>query len=104
MKIMELLFKSQPSTLPKVKEQRGAAIKKGMATVDVVVIDCTTLFEQAMELVMTLQEYPNLQKLNNKEKLNPIYVYLLLYYVLCIYIIFLNARTYMKVEYTVKYH
>ena len=66
MKIMELLFKSQPSTLPKVKEQRGAAIKKGMATVDVVVIDCTTLFEQAMELVMTLQEYPNLQKLNTE--------------------------------------
>lgn len=35
-----------------------------MATVDATVVDCKTLFEQAMELAMTLEEDPNLQILS----------------------------------------
>lgn len=54
MEIIELQLKSQPSTPLEVREQCGVAIKEGMATVDVVVVDCTTLFEQEMELVTTL--------------------------------------------------
>lgn len=63
MKITELDLKSKASTLLEVMEHRKAAIKVGIATVDVTVVDCTTLFELAMEVVMTLQEDPNLQRL-----------------------------------------
>lgn len=64
MKITELQLKLQRTTPPEVWEQRRAAIKEEMATLDATVVDCTTLFEQAMELVTNLQEDPNLQTLN----------------------------------------
>ena len=51
---MELQLKSQPSTLPEVREQHGATIKEGMDIVDAIVVDCTTLFELVMEFVTTL--------------------------------------------------
>jgi len=54
MKSMELQLKSQPSTLPEVREQHGATIKEGMDIVDAIVVDCTTLFELVMEFVTTL--------------------------------------------------
>lgn len=53
MKIIEL----------EVKSQHEASVKDGVATVDVVVVDRTTFFEQAMEVVTTLQEDPKLQRL-----------------------------------------
>lgn len=68
MKVTELELKSQPSTPPEVREQREAAVKDGVAMVDVVVGDCTVLFEQTMEVVMTLQEDPNLQRLNTEDQ------------------------------------
>lgn len=37
-----------------------------MATLDAIVTDCATLFEQAMELMTNLQEDPNLQTLNTE--------------------------------------
>jgi len=54
MKITQLELKSQPLTPPKVREQRETTIKEGLATVDVAVSNCTSLFEQAMEVVMSL--------------------------------------------------
>lgn len=60
LKITELELKSQPSTPPKVREQREAAVKDGVAAVDVAVVDCTALFKQSMEVVRTLQEDPHL--------------------------------------------
>lgn len=45
MKITELELKSQPSTPPAVIEQDKVAIKDGVSTVDVAVVDYTALFE-----------------------------------------------------------
>jgi len=45
MKITELELKSQPSSPLEVREQREAAAKDGIDTVDVTVLDCTMLFE-----------------------------------------------------------
>lgn len=53
-------------TLPEVREKHRVTIKEGMATLDATVIDFTTLFEQAMELVTTLQEDPNLKILKTE--------------------------------------
>ena len=43
-------------------------MKDGVAAVDVAVVDCTSLLEQSMEIVMTLQEDPNLQRLNTEAR------------------------------------
>lgn len=59
-KIKEVELKSQLSTPPEIRAHRKAAIKDGVSTVDATVVDCTKLFEQAMEVVTTLQEDPNL--------------------------------------------
>jgi len=40
MKITELQLKFQPTTPPEVREQHGAAIREGMATLDATIIDC----------------------------------------------------------------
>ena len=66
MKITKLELTSQPSTSPKVRKQREAIVKDGVATMDAMIGDCTMLFEQAMELVMNLQEDPNPQRLNTE--------------------------------------
>lgn len=58
MKIIELELKSQPLTPLELREQCKATVKEGIATVDAVVADYTMLFEQAMEVVMSLQEDP----------------------------------------------
>lgn len=68
MKITKLELKSQPSTPPEVREQREAAVKDSISTVDAAVVHCTTLFEQGMEVVTTLQEDPNLQRLNTETR------------------------------------
>lgn len=54
MKIIELQLKLQPTTPPEIREQRGDAIKEGMAIVDAIVTNYTTSFEKAMELVTNL--------------------------------------------------
>lgn len=51
LKITEFELKSQPSTPPEVREQHKAAVKDGVTAVDAVVVDCTVLFEQSMEVV-----------------------------------------------------
>lgn len=65
-KIIELVLKLQPSTSPKVREQCSAAVKEGIAIVDVAVVDCTNLFEHAMDVVTTLQEDPTLYILSTE--------------------------------------
>lgn len=64
MKIIELELRSQLSTPPKFREQRKAVVKEGIATMDDVFVNFTTLFEQAMEVVTTMQEDPTMQILN----------------------------------------
>ena len=66
MKIMEMELKPHPSTSSDVQEQHDAFVKECIANVDVEVANCTTLFEQAMEVVMTLHKYPTLQILSTK--------------------------------------
>jgi chromosome segregation ATPase len=45
-----------------------AAVKDAVAAVDVAVADCTALFEQSMEVVTSLQEDPNLQRLKQSPR------------------------------------
>jgi len=45
MDIAELQLNLQPTTSLEVGEQRGIAIKEGMATLDSTVTDCAALFE-----------------------------------------------------------
>lgn len=45
MKITEMQLKMQPTTPSEMWEQRRAAIKEGMATLDATFADCLTLFE-----------------------------------------------------------
>ena len=54
MKIIELQLKLQHTTLPEVKEQHGATIKEGMATLDAIVTICAMMFKQTMEIVTNL--------------------------------------------------
>jgi len=60
LKIIELELKLQTSTLLEVREQCKATVRNGVATVDAMVVGCLMLFEQAMEVVTTLHEDPNL--------------------------------------------
>lgn len=62
--IRELELKSQLSTPPKVREQCEAVIKYRVVILDITVVDCIALFEQTMEVVTTLHEDHNLQRLN----------------------------------------
>jgi len=64
--ITELELKAKPLTPPEVKENREAAIQDAVAIVDVVVKDLTTLFEQSHKVVTSLQEDPNIQRLEIK--------------------------------------
>lgn len=66
LKITELELKLQPSTSLEVREHREAIVKDGVAAVDATVVDCTALFDQSMEVVTTMQEDPNLQRLNTE--------------------------------------
>lgn len=61
-------LKAKPSTPPDVREQREASIKDAIATVDAIVKDYTTLFEQSLEVVTNLQEDPNLHRLEIEER------------------------------------
>lgn len=54
MKIAELQGKLQPTTLPEVREQRGAVIKASTGQLDVAVHGYDQLFNQEMGLWGTL--------------------------------------------------
>jgi len=65
--IVELELRAQPLTPPEVREQREEFVKDAIATVDAAVKDFTSLFEQPLELVTSLQEDPNVQQLETEE-------------------------------------
>lgn len=60
LKIRKLKFRVQASTPPEVKEQREETFKDAVIVVDAVVMEWTVLFEQSLEVFMSLQEDPNL--------------------------------------------
>lgn len=66
LKITEPELRAQPSTPPEVREQRKTYVKDVVAVFDTTVKDCTTLFEQALKVVTSLQEDPNLQRLETE--------------------------------------
>ena len=60
---MELQLRAQPSTPLEVKEQWETTITKGFAAEDSAIADCTQLYEQSFEVLTSLQEDPNIQRL-----------------------------------------
>jgi len=66
LQIAELQLKAQPSTPSEVKEQRASAITKGIAEINNAVKDYTWLFEGSFEVLTTLQEDPNIQRLETE--------------------------------------
>lgn len=54
LKMAELQLKAQPSTPPEIREQQELAVKDVVAVMENIVKDCTTLFEQSLEVVTSL--------------------------------------------------
>ena len=68
LKITELKLREQPSTPLEVRKQHKAVVKNVVTAIDVAVVDCIVLFEQLMEALTSLQDEPNLQRLNTKSR------------------------------------
>ena len=68
LQIAELRLKAQPSTPLEVREQHICAIITGLEEIRGVVQDCTSMLEQALEVLTTLQEDPNIQRLETKAR------------------------------------
>ena len=66
--IIELQLRAQASTPPEVKEQRVAAVIEAVTEVESAVPDCTHLFEQSFEVLIGLQEDPNIQRLETEAR------------------------------------
>jgi len=61
--IAELQLKAQPSTPLEVREKHKRDVEDAIVVVNNSVKECTTLFEQVLEVVTNLQEDPTLQRL-----------------------------------------
>ena len=68
LQIVELWLKTHPSIPPEVREQRATATIAGLQEIRGVVWDCTNMFEEALEVLTTLQEDPKFQCLETKER------------------------------------
>ncbi len=68
LQISKLQLKAQPSTPPEIKEQRTSAITTTIAKVNNIVKDCTKLFEESFKVLTTLQEDPNIQRLDTEAR------------------------------------
>ena len=66
LQIVELQLKAQPSTPPEVREQCANVITSGMEEINSVVRDCTRMLEESFEVLTTLQEDLNIQRLETK--------------------------------------
>ena len=66
LQIIELQLKVQPSTPPEVREQLVGAITTRLEGMGGLVWDCTSMLEEALEVITTLQEDPNIQHLETK--------------------------------------
>jgi len=61
--ITDLQLKAQPSNPPKVREQHSRTITTGLEEIEGVVLDCTSMLEESLEVLPNLQEDPNIQHL-----------------------------------------
>ena len=68
LQIAELYLKAQPSTPPKIKEQRTNTVTTTTSVVDNIVANCMQLFEQSFEVLTTLQEEPNVECLETEAR------------------------------------
>jgi len=59
-------LKAQPSTPPEVKDQHSSAIAAGMEEIGGAIHNFTNMLEQALEVLTTLQEDPNIQQLETE--------------------------------------
>lgn len=66
LQIAKLRLKPQPSTLPKVREQRANTNTITLDEIGSGVRDCTRMFEESFEVLMNLQEDPNIQRLETE--------------------------------------
>lgn len=66
LQIAKLRLKTQPSTPPEVREQCPSAITLGLEEMGSVVRDCTNMLEDALEVLTTLQEDANIQRLETE--------------------------------------
>lgn len=66
LKITELQLKAQPLTLPKVRMQCATIVADAVAAVASEMMECTTLFEQFLELLTKCQENTNVQRLETE--------------------------------------
>ena len=68
LQIVELQLKTQPSTPPEVKEKCASVITTAITEVNSAVTDYTKLFEQLFEVLTTLQEDLNIQRLEKEAR------------------------------------
>ena len=64
--IVELRMKVQPSTPSEVKEQRVSMIQTGVEEIGRAVQDYTGMLDQAFDILTSLQEDPNIQRLETE--------------------------------------
>ena len=68
LQIVDLWLKAQPSTPPEVREQCTNTIVAWMEEIGGAAHDCTNMLEQALEVLTTLQEDPNIQQLETEAR------------------------------------
>lgn len=66
--LVKLWLKAQPSTPPEIREHHARAIVARLEEIGGVVRDCIVLLEQALKVLMTLQEDPNIQRLETEAR------------------------------------
>lgn len=66
LQIVEQRLKAQPSTPPKIREQHASAITTGLEEIGHAVYECTKMLEQVLEVLTTLQEDPNMQRMETE--------------------------------------
>ena len=66
--IEKLQLKAEPSTSLEMREQCTTVVTIAIAAVDNAVANCMQLFEQSFEVLTTLQEDPNLERLETEAR------------------------------------
>jgi hypothetical protein len=68
LQIVKLRLKARSSTPPEVREQRVSAITAGLDKIDSVVQYYTNMLEESLEVFISLQEDPNIQRLETEAR------------------------------------
>ena len=66
LQITEIWLKVQPSTPPEIREKHANTIAVGLEGIGGAVCDCMNMLEHALEVLVTLQEDPNIQQLETE--------------------------------------